>query len=70
MVAFHIDHLQEVVEGVKRGRSGNVVYKEEGVRAEIGCSPQATIFLLAGGIGEREVVRVAVNDSCYRVRVL
>ena len=70
MLALHVDHGQEIIECLKRGGRGDVVDEEEGIRAEIGGSPETTIFFLPGGVGEGEVVRLAVNDASDGVGVL
>ena len=70
MIAFHIYHLQEVVEGVEGGGSRDVVDEEEGVGFEIRGSPEAAVFFLASRVGEGEEVRLAVYDACGGVGVL
>lgn len=70
MVTFHVDHLQEIFQGVEGRGRGDVVDEEKGVGAEVGGGPEATIFFLAGGVGEGEEVRVAIDGASYRVGVL
>ena len=61
MFALHVDHVQEILE-IGEGRGiGDVVYHEEGVGAEVGGGPEATVFFLTGGVGEGEIVGSTVN---------
>lgn len=67
MLALHVNHAEEVVERIE-GRGGcDVVDEEEGIGAEVGGSPEAAVFFLAGGIGEVEVVGAAVDGASDRV---
>ena len=70
MVAFHIDHLEEVFQGVEGGGGGDVVDEEKGIGAEVGGGPQTTIFFLTGGVGEGEEVGLAVDGAGDGVGVL
>ena len=70
MLALHIDHGEEVVEGIERRGGGDIVDKKKGIGAEVGGGPETAVFFLAGGIGEREVVRMAVDDTGDGVGVL
>ena len=70
MITFHIDHLEEVVEGVKGTRLGDVVDEEEGIGAEIRGGPEPAVFFLPGGIGEGEEVRFAVYIAGDGIGVL
>ena len=70
MIAFDVDHLHEVVEGVEGVGSGDVVDEEEGVGFEIGGSPEAAVFFLAGRVGEGEEVGMAVYGAGGGVGVL
>lgn len=49
---------------------GDVVDKEEGIRAQVGGCPKATIFFLTGCVGEGEKVGFPINVTGDRVRVL
>lgn len=70
MSTLHLYHLQEVVKGVEGGGSRDVVYEEEGVGFEIRGGPEATIFFLAGRVGEGEEVGPAVYGAGGGVGVL
>lgn len=70
VLALHVDHGEEIVEGVKRRGGGDVVNEEEGIGAEVGGRPEAAVFFLAGGVGEGEVVRMAIDDARNGIRVL
>lgn len=39
VVTFHVDHLQEVLQGIEGGGGGDVIDEEEGVGAEVGGGP-------------------------------
>lgn len=63
MLALHVNHTEEVIKSIE-GRGGcDVVDEEEGIGAEVGGSPEAAVFFLTGGIGEMEVVGVAVDGA-------
>jgi len=66
---LHVDHLHEEVERVERGRLGDVVDEQEGIGLQVRGCPEAAVFLLAGGVGEHEMVRLAVYAARDRVRV-
>ena len=59
-----------MLEVVERGFGGDVVDEEEGIGAEVGGGPETAVLLLAGGVGEGEEVRAAINGAGYGVRVL
>ena len=70
MVAFHINHLHKVIEGVQGGGSRDVIDEEESVGFEIRRSPEAAIFFLTGRVGEGEEVGLAIYGACGGVGVL
>lgn len=70
VLALHVDHGEEIVEGIKRRGGGDVVNEEEGIGAEVGGRPEAAVFFLASGVGEGEVVRMAIDDARDGIRVL
>ena len=70
MVAFHIYHLHEIVKCIEGGRGRDIVHQEEGIGFEVGGSPEAAVFFLAGGVGKGEEVRLAVYSACGGVGIL
>lgn len=69
-VGLHVDEVVEVGELVQRGRAGDVVDEQEGVGVQVRGRPHAAILLLAGGVGDGEMVRLAIDAARHRVRVL
>lgn len=59
-LALLIDHSQEVGKIVEGRGVCDVVDEEEGIGAEVGGGPETTVFFLASGVGEGEVVGAAV----------
>lgn len=70
VLTLHVDHGEEVVEGIERRGSGDVVDKQKGIRAEVGGGPETAVFFLTGGVGEGKIVRMAVDDTGDGVGVL
>lgn len=69
MFALHVDHIQEIIE-VGEGRGvGDVVHHEEGVGAEIRRGPKASVFFLAGGVGQGEIVGSAIDLAGHGVGI-
>lgn len=69
-VGLHVDEVVEVGELVQRGRAGDVVDEQEGVGVQVRGRPHAAILLLAGGVCDGEVVRLAIDAARHRVGVL
>ena len=67
MLAFHIDHLQKVVQGRERSMIGDVIDEEEGVRAQVGGRPETAVFFLAGRVGEGEEIGFPIDVASDRV---
>lgn len=59
-LALLINHSQKVGKIVEGGGVCDVVDEEEGIGAEVGGGPETTVFFLAGGVGEGEVVGAAI----------
>jgi hypothetical protein len=70
VLLLHVDHLHEEVERVERVGRGDVVDEQEGVGLQVRGGPEAAVLLLAGRVGEHEVVGHAVDGARHRVRVL
>lgn len=69
-LGFHVDEVVEVLERLEAFAGCDVVDHEEGVGAEVGGRPHATVLLLAGGVGQGEVVDGAVDIAGDGVVVL
>ncbi|SPQ24694.1 397c17b3-1913-4a60-84b2-c04c7b11fdb7 [Thermothielavioides terrestris] len=69
-LGFHVDQLVEVVERVERGARRDVVDEQEGVGAQVRRRPHAAVLLLAGRVGQAEVVHHAVDPARHAVAVL
>jgi hypothetical protein len=69
-LVLHVDHLHEEIERIERVGRGDVVDEQEGVGLQVRGRPEAAVLLLAGCVGEHEVVGHAVDGARHRVRVL
>jgi hypothetical protein len=52
VLLFNVNHVHEVVKGVKCRGVGDVVDEKEGIGLQVGGGPETAVFFLAGGVGE------------------
>lgn len=64
ILLLNVNHVHEVVEGVKRRGVGDIVDKEEGIGLEVRRGPEPAVLFLAGGVSEREEVGQAIDGAC------
>lgn len=69
VLSFHINHLRKVVERFERAGLRDVIDQEECVAFQIRLRPEASVFLLPGGVCEAERVCGAVDCSCNGVGI-
>lgn len=69
-LGFHVNQVIKVLQRVEGVARGDVVDEKKGVGAEVGGRPHAAVLLLAGGVGEGEVVGGAVDAAGDGVVVL
>ena len=70
MLAFHVDHVKEIIQGVERGGLGDVVDEKESIGSQIRCCPQAAILFLARCVCEGEKVGSAIYCASDGVGIL
>ena len=66
---LHADQLVEILERVEGIRIRDVVAQQEGIGLQVGRGPEAAVFFLAGGVGQVELVGLAVDGAGHAVRV-
>jgi hypothetical protein len=69
VLPLHVDQLGEEVEVLQGLGVCDVVDEEESVGGQVRGGPHATVFFLAGRVGEEERVGLAVDGAGDRVRV-
>ena len=70
VITLHVDHLQEILQGIEGAGLSDIVDEEEGIGAEVRRCPKTAILFLASGVGEGEKVGLPVYSAGYGVGVL